>query len=192
MNINPYLPTIEYPGVKIWDNLIDDLFLLNLDQESDLYNWEYTNIANTKSFPNFEKGTHKFWAVNFLIDKIPSKILDLYNFLNENIIQSSYKVKSVHLNGQSMGQNGTVHLDSLPNSNEKTLMVFINFKWQKEWEGEFQLLEEYNNNAKIIENIKYIPGRIVLFDGSIPHRGLAPTEPYVLRKSLVFRLIKNE
>ena len=57
--------------------------------------------------------------------------------------------------------------------------------------GDFQLLEEYNDNAKIIKSIKYVPGRVILFDGNIPHRGLSPTKSNILRKSLAYRLAKK-
>jgi Rps23 Pro-64 3,4-dihydroxylase Tpa1-like proline 4-hydroxylase len=107
-------------------------------------------------------------------------------------LKEPYKLETIQVNGQSMGQNGTTHIDNAHNDGRKTLMVFINFKWQKEWGGEFHLLEKYNNNSKIVKNIEYIPGRIILFDGNIPHRGLAPTKPYIIRKSLVFRLSKYE
>jgi hypothetical protein len=169
---------------QIWDNLIDDRFLLDLDEESNLYNWRLDNIANRYSFPYKSKGSHLLWGVNFSIDNVPKKIENLYNFLINDVIKQQYKLEAIQINGQSVSQNGTIHVDP----GDKTLMVFFNYKWDKEWGGEFQLLEKSNKDYKIVKNIEYVPGRVILFDGNIPHRGLAPTEPYVIRKSLVYRL----
>jgi len=183
--------TTDLSSVQIWDDLIDDRFLLDLDEESNNYPWTLNNVANRKSFPYRLKGSHLLWGSNFpSLEKSPKKISDLYNFLINEVIQLPFNLKDIQLNGQSLGQNGTTHIDNSYNTGEKTLMVFINFKWQKEWSGEFQLLEEYNDNAKILKSIEYIPGRIILFDGNIPHRGLSPNEPYIVRKTLVYRLNK--
>ena len=45
--------TTDISSVKIWDNLIDDRFLLDLDEESNTYNWNLNNIANRYSFPSW-------------------------------------------------------------------------------------------------------------------------------------------
>ena len=180
--------TTDISSVKIWDNLIDDRFLLDLDEESNTYNWNLNNIANRYSFPYEKKGSHLLWGTKFSIDNCPEKIHSLCKYLLSNIIKHPYKVNLVELNAQSLGQEGTVHIDSDYNSGERTLMVFFNYKWEKNWGGEFQLLEKYDHNSKIIKNIEYIPGRVVIFDGNIPHRGLAPKIPNIIRKSLVFRL----
>ena len=184
--------TTDLSSVQIWDNLIDDRFLLDLDEESNIYPWTLTNGANKKSFPYKKKGSHLFWGCDIFLDKIPEKIEKLYHYLIDEVIQQPYKLKLIQLNAQSVKQDGKVHVDNALNIGDRTLMVFFNFKWQKEWGGEFQLLEKFDNNSKVIKNVEYVPGRVILFDGGIPHRGLAPTEPYVVRKTLVYRLEKDE
>ena len=182
--------TLNLPEIKVWDNLFDDRFILELDEQTNEYPWKLNISGNRYSFPNKTKGNYLFWGVKFDIKNLPPIILDIYNHLTMNIINQNFTLLSSHINGQSMGQDGTCHIDSLPNLQTHTLMVFINYKWEKEWGGDFQLLKEYDDNAEITQSIKYIPGRIILFDGSIPHRGLAPLKPYIIRKSLVFRLKK--
>jgi hypothetical protein len=189
-------PDIEFPGVKIWDGLLDDRFILDLDEESNYYNWHLANIANRKSYPYGIKGSHLLWGVNLYTEKNlklshnSDNINGLFSYITNNVIGSNFNLKAIQMNGQSIGQNGTCHIDNHPNTQEYTLMVYINHKWEEKWGGDFQILKEYDNNSEIIHSIKYVPGRIILFDGSIPHRGLAPLEPYVVRKSLVFRLKK--
>ena len=181
-------------NLTIWDNIIDDRFILDLDEESNHYSWSLNNNANRHSFPYNKKGSHLIWGSGFPLDKVPPNIFNLGNFLLteiKNVLHLDYSIHKIQLNGQSMGQNGTVHIDSLVNSNERTLMVFINYKWKKEWGGEFQLLKEYSDKSEIIKSIEYISGRVLLFDGSIPHRGLGPLVPNGFRKSLIYRLSKK-
>lgn len=184
----------DLSSVKIWDNYIDDDFLLGLDEESDLYDWQYDNVANTQSYPNRKKGTHKFFGSTIYRkskESVPlsKNISGLYEFIEQNLIKDSYSVELIQLNGQFIGQDGSVHIDySNDNNIDYTLMVFINHRWQKEWGGNFQLYDDYNGN--IIKDIEYVPGRIIFFNGLIPHKGLAPKVPNVFRKSLVYRLIK--
>lgn len=185
--------TTNLSSVQIWDDYLDDNFILDLDEDSNNYSWRLDNVANRKSFPYKRKGSHLFWGSTFpSLEKSPKTISSVYNFIIKELVQSSFNLESIALNGQSLGQNGTTHIDSYYNTGYRTLMVFINHKWQKEWGGEFQLLENNNNKAKIIKTIEYVPGRIIIFDGNIPHRGLAPTVPYIVRKSLIFRLKKND
>ena len=43
---------------------------------------------------------------------------------------------------------------------------------------------DYNGN--------YVPGRLIIFPGKHPHRGLAPTVPHVPRYTTVYRIIPEE
>lgn len=189
-------PDIEFPGVQIWDDLLDDRFILDLDEKSNYFNWTLNNIANKRSYPNFTKGSHLLWGVKLYEKNNPNKsfdpiIKDLYLHLTKNVISQNFDLISSHLNGQFIGQKGSCHIDSKPNSKSYTLMVFINYKWKKEWGGEFQLLKKCKDNIEVTHSIEYIPGRVILFDGSIPHRGLDPLETNVFRKSLIFRIEKT-
>lgn len=191
--------------VKIWDDLLDDRFLLDLDEESNYYNWNLTNIANRYSFPHGNKGSHLIFGVNFDVNyKVPENLTSLYKHLETYLLQDKFNLNHIQLNLQTMGLNGTAHYDGT--NKDYTLMVFINYKWNKEWGGEFQLLESIfeedlnpnfldieslknsNHTETILKSIDYKPGRIILFPGDIAHRGLAPNKPYIFRKSLVYRL----
>ena len=185
--------TTDLSSVQIWDDLIDDKFLLDLDEESNFWDWHLSNVANRKSFPYGNKGSHLFWSIIFdPPKKAPIETLDLYSYMSKNYLQDKFDLKMVQLNGQSLGQNGTAHLDIVDYEKDNyTLMLFLNYKWKKEWGGEFQFLSSTNNNFQILKSLPFIPGRMIFFKGNIPHRGLAPTEPYIIRKTLVYRLVKN-
>jgi hypothetical protein len=191
--------------VKFWDDWLDDKFIFNLDYNSNFYNWNYNCISNRRSFPNKQKGTGKFLGA-IIYEKKKEKELNpkykelglLFDFINEKLLNSRFnsnQINAITLNGQFVKQDGFPHLDIAfaenPNSKNYTIMVFINHKWQKEWGGEFEILDSPNTNPQILKTIDYIPGRIIFFDGNMYHRGLAPKLPGIFRKSLVYRIVVN-
>jgi hypothetical protein len=64
-------------------------------------------------------------------------------------------------------------------------MYFPNLKWDKEWGGQFQILDD---SGSVVEEHEYVPGRVLIFPGQYPHRGLGPRHPHVYRYSIVWRV----
>ena len=79
--------------------------------------------------------------------------------------------------------DGTTHVDT--GGGTKTIILFTTFKWQKDWGGEFQTLD---NEGNVTNTIEYVPGRIIYLDADIPHRGLGPTVVGVYRHSIAYRI----
>lgn len=200
----------------VWDDLIDPIKLIELDRlTNESINWNFTNIANReigKTYPpNIGKGSHIFWGstlysdmFNGFNDKPISNIPDeiwkltqwLLGFISGKFENSNVNLREISINGQSMGMDGTTHIDVFDNVNlDYTLMYFPNSKWEEDWGGDFQFMKEGHGSEehnKVLKSINYVPGRLILFKAFIPHRGLAPLKPYILRKSIVWRLsIKN-
>ena len=67
-------------------------------------------------------------------------------------------------------------------------MLMNNSQWKSEWGGQFQLVD----GETVVEEHEYVPGRVLIFPGSVPHRGLAPKVPSVFRYTTVFRVIPND
>ena len=44
----------------------------------------------------------------------------------------------------------------------------------------------------VIEEHDYVPGRVIIFPGKYPHRGLAPLSPHIARYTTVYRIIPEE
>ena len=66
--------------------------------------------------------------------------------------------------------NCTLHSDTYlthTHRDNDVLLYYINMDWKQEWGGETQFLSE--NLNEIIFTNPYVPGRMVWFDGSIPH-----------------------
>jgi hypothetical protein len=86
-----------------------------------------------------------------VLDKIP--LLDLFNI--ENIMVNLCKPDDIF----------HVHTDHFI-KNAYTLIYYTNLKWDIEYGGDTVFLDEHKNIEFVSQ---YIPGRIVVFDSSIPH-----------------------
>lgn len=111
-------------------------------------------------------------------------LFDVFDSIQNNI-KKKYYLKEISINLQHAGCNGSTHTDG-PTDRHKTIMLMSNCYWEKEWGGQFQLVDFDDN---IIEEYEYVPGRVIIFPGNHPHRGLgAKIEfSYVYRTTLVFR-----
>ena len=103
------------------------------------------------------------------------------------------------LNSQTYGQHGTTHADC-DEKNEWNLsfLYYYNTFWNKNWGGNLRIYDEpqqgldgRNEHIKNhqIGNIEFVPNRLLMFDGRIPHGADAPTERarYMDRRSVVLR-----
>ena len=55
----------------------------------------------------------------FLVENI----INFYQYLSDSILKEKYKIELIQLNGQSMGQNGTVHIDNGYNDGKKKTLI---------------------------------------------------------------------
>lgn len=195
----------ENEHYKIWDGLFDDVFLHELDLDlSNTSFWGLGNVANSTSYPYGLKGSHNFWGATLyrenanifkVINETPQKVQDLFYFLKSKI-DRDFKLLEISLNAQSLGQDGGWHLDhyasiappEMKYNEDYTMMLFLNPIWEKDWGGEFQFTDRLEKSSKPLITLDYTPGRVILFKGIIPHRGLGPKVSKVVRKTLVFRL----
>lgn len=80
------------------------------------------------------------------------------------------KLIRVNTNIQFFAQESAFHVDSSPEMNWWTFVLFANESWNTEWGGELIL----QVGASDYLGIPFIPNTGVLFDGSIAHKGAAP------------------
>jgi hypothetical protein len=82
-------------------------------------------------------------------------------------ILSNTQIHSCMLNLTTPSDNYYTHTDSVTGSEGYTLLYYANLDWNPNWFGETIF---YNENLKDYEFVSpYIPGRIIIFDGNIPH-----------------------
>lgn len=100
------------------------------------------------------------------------------------------KLVGVYANGQTSGQDAPIHRDNLASEPGKTLVIFCNDYWAVNWGGELIFFNE--TKSDIIAAVIPRPGRIVVFDGQIPHRAKSPSiECDQLRVTIAFKTISE-
>lgn len=178
---------------KVIDGLFDDLFLHEKYQEILETPLVLTNVANRKTYPYGNEGTHRLMGrtifrrtdLNRVDELVPNSswYFDIFDAVQEKI-QNDLYLQGIYINVQYYGCDGTTHSDA-SKKNDYTILVMSNPKWEEEWGGEFQLMKDFDTP---IETYKYTPGRVVILPGAFPHRGLAPTKPYIYRTSIAYRV----
>mgnify|MGYP001161301106 FL=1 len=83
-----------------------------------------------------------------------------------------------------------IHIDHQTDS--KTILYYPNKSWKTHWGGQTMFLDDDGSCKKLVE---IIPGRIVIFDGRIPHTvmplNIRSTPSYRFTVALKFELIKE-
>jgi len=192
--------------IQIFDDLIDEQTLSSLHSkiQSSPFTFDTTGGNRNHKYPpgKHSNGGYRFWGMTLLQrlndtityndvkdPKLFETVLDIFEWFNKGYLNSSMFIHRVHINGQTIGQDGGIHLDEgWPDC--YSLMIFPNFNWKPEWGGEFEVYSSDKEDGKLIRKIDYIPGRIILFNGHIPHRGLSPSVPNILRTSLIYKCQK--
>ncbi len=178
----------------IVDDLFDLQFLCKMEEvilEIPIFT---TNTANPKSFPMGLIGSHRLFGTDIFVREDINRttklhqdaeiFFDAFDIIKRELFEVNLYLRRIDLNLQYFGQDGTPHVDG----EGMTVMIMNNTKWDPDWGGQFQLVVD----GKVIEEIEYKPGRIVLFDAGIPHRGLAPLNKYAYRYSTVYRVVMED
>ena len=175
------------------DDLFDIQYLADLEHTILEIPVKSTNVGNPTSFPNNRIGSHRLFGECIFdrdglnrvetLHKESSKFFDTFAIIEQEVFNSSLFLRRMDFNLQYYGQDGTTHVDGTE-ENEWTIMLMTNTKWKSEWGGQFQLLD----GDKVVEQHDYVPGRLLIFPGQVPHRGLAPLDRYAYRYTLVFRV----
>jgi len=186
----------------VYDDIFDKRYLHEFfDNVIAMAGYNITNIANRRTQPYGSVGSHRLLGKQVFARESINDIQDIdldsfyecmkmYNII-ESVIKERLFLQNISLNLQPYGIDGTCHIDA-EHDDEFTILVMTNPEWKKEWgPASFQLLEKYDNNSRVIEEHEYVPGRVLVIPSIHPHRGIAPTQPYIYRSSIVFRVTPN-
>lgn len=160
--------TSDGRNIHVFDNV--------LDHKAQYYFYRYIKNLSYKC-NNVDSATdNNTGFIKFRSDITPEQESDM-NFFNA--IQSAkcldlikdYKIHSMYVNLGIPTDYHRLHTDiagSLTKVDEcLTLLYYVNCEWNINWGGETLF---YNNDLSSIEYTSFFkPGRIILFDGSIPH-----------------------
>ena len=146
--------------IEIYDNTLSEnvrsnIYLLAITAKYQI-GWDDTSVFEHRQFPCLHHTlTKNEWAQLDMINEIQDH--DLRNKLKK----LSFVSATINLAVPSSIQFPHSH-------NEKTvLLYYINPEWKNEYYGETLFYDDYSD--EIIDSSKFMPGRIVLFDGRTPH-----------------------
>jgi|TARA_B110000285_G_scaffold204000_1_gene240609 hypothetical protein len=175
--------------IRIHDNIFDKKWC---DEVTDaLLNgpWYANNVANARSWPYGETGTHRLMGDCFFHRHADNHIR--YNESNKQlgeslinsfgrIIESTHpmKLEEIYTNLQFVGMDGTEHRDGAPNQTAFILML-SNEHHSENIGGGFY-------HAPTDTTVDYKYGRVVEITASDSHKGMAFDIPHVTRMSVKY------
>ena len=131
--------------------------------------WEYSIKSNyklgwvdTEQPEKYDLNEYSHWSIEEfkltkLLPYIQNCIDDTDWFTNQNlskVICNLVRSNDVHY----------LHI----HDNQQVCLYYVNLDWRDGWHGE-TLFYNPDNLNEIVYTSLYVPGRIILFDGSIPH-----------------------
>jgi|TARA_B100001996_G_C18639865_1_gene585217 hypothetical protein len=89
------------------------------------------------------------------------------NNFNSWIDPEKYYFQNHYVNLGLVNDSHNIHVDAPKPGHGKTVLIYPNKEWKPEWGGETVFYEE--DMKELVYLNPYVPGRILIFDGSIPH-----------------------
>jgi len=83
-----------------------------------------------------------------------------------------YRPSRAYTNYAAYGDMLYAHCDCTPEERELTALWFLSTQWEPEWGGETMF---FDKSGDALFCVSPRPGRLVLFDGAIPHAGRPPS-----------------
>lgn len=164
----------EINGKKI--TVIDELFTAK--ERLTFYNFacnaQYSLSRIAHDLPEYRRDQKTLKSPLSLAD-----ILDIGFFENPFIVNfittNKLRLRKAYINLCTAGDTYAYHIDDEEKSSSAvpSLLYYCNLNWQPEWEGETHFSDE--NMKDILFSSSFVPGRIVFFDGSIPHKSSQPS-----------------
>ena len=147
--------------IEVYDNLFtlsERVKFYNFVSNSNFkFGWEDTNEIEYGNYKYFYSSYSSDDLDNFGFFESLGRHDDLYNKLNV------YSPKKCIVN-LSIPVNTYFNHSHVE---DKVLLYYANIRWKEEWGGETLF---YNDSLKdILFASPYVPGRVIVFDGKIPH-----------------------
>jgi len=119
--------------------------------------WSDSDVPERKSHDYFLHSTYSETDLENL-----GYIKELQNSYVWDFI-SNYKIEKAVVNLSTPSDVNFTHV----HPEDKVLLYYVNVDWQQGWHGETQFYSE--DLTKVQFTSPYTPGRLILFDASIPH-----------------------
>jgi hypothetical protein len=132
---------------------------------------------------------HRIWGASFIEawrrkgwTGLPPVLFTIVATLLQKLDITITDPEYIGLNGQSKDQTASMHTDCAHDSpNDISILVYFG----EDTDGDL-LLYDKADTKRLLHRIAFAPNRVVVFDGSIPHQALAPTDNK-FRMSMIIR-----
>ena len=183
----PASPTYQYlvdgRRVCVYDGLIDAATIAH-------YYQTLSKMAFArKEFARPATREYKHWVAELSLHQ--GKELGMYQPSLQaaaalNAVDGGYQVIRNYCNYASYGDMLFTHVDCAPGAGHVTALWYICTEWDVEWGGETIL---FNSGKDAVCAISPKPGRLVVFDGAVPHVGRPPNRIcYAPRYTFAYKL----
>ena len=129
-----------------------------------------------------------FWIANIedeTRNNVPA-LRALWETVQKEITKGSCGIERMYVNAYTYGDCPTVHQDD-SREGSFTVLYYANYEWNCDWSGETVFYNEAKD--EIIRAVYPKPGRIVVFDGRIPHVAREPNRVCpVVRYTIAIKL----
>lgn len=174
--------SIEGREVRVYDGLLqtNDIHALTVALQNGAFTHTESARPDTSAF--------KHWVLNIPMQAATQ--LSVYQptlaAAGEFAAETGYRIYRCYCNYAAYGDMLFTHTDCPQGARELTALWFIAPEWNVEWGGE-TLFFDSSMDAQVVVSPR--PGRLVLFDGSLPHVGRPPNRIcFASRFTLAYKL----
>jgi SM-20-related protein len=174
--------SIEGREVRVYDGLLQPNDIHGLT--AGLQNGAFTRTESARP----DTAAFRHWVLN--IPMQTATALPVYQptltAAAEFAAETAYRIYRCYCNYAAYGDMLFTHTDCAPGGGELTALWFIAPEWNVEWGGE-TLFFDSSMDAQVVVSPR--PGRLVLFDGTLPHVGRPPNRIcFASRFTLAYKL----
>jgi hypothetical protein len=102
------------------------------------------------------------------------RVVGIYTDNIDELKHSPFTVERSYINFSTMDTVDMIHCDCLAeNTKQFTLLHYANWFWNPNWHGETVFYDDQGQDVVAAVSLK--PGRVVFFNGNIPHSAIAPS-----------------
>ena len=169
--------------VAVFDDLVDAKQIATIAQALEGAPFTRSEIAR----PDTRQFRH--WAHNMDLDAAKQLPLHAPSEIAAGVVgehPGGYRAYRAYCNFAAFGDMLFTHTDAAPDTHEMTALWFVTPQWDVEWGGETLLFNDAMD-AEFVVSPR--PGRLLVFDGRIPHVGRPPNRIcFVSRFTFAYKL----
>lgn len=173
---------VDGRSIRVYDDLVPRPHIKQLTDAFLGANFVRDEVARP------DTAQYRHWVLNIPLDTarqlaVYEPTLTVVDEFEEN---NRYRIYRCYCNYAAFGDMLFTHTDVAPESRGLTVLWYIAPEWNVEWGGETLF---YNAQMDAEAVVSPRPGRLVIFDGRIPHVGRPPNRVcYAPRFTLAFKL----